>query len=75
MYGAEQPGQIARSDDASETNPHYYYQPEERASNLFMLICDEGWRSSIVASGMYEWAAKWLVEQLQRKPYAPNLRP
>jgi len=37
--------------------------------------CDEGWRTSVVCTGMYEWAADWLVEQLQGKPFAPGTRP
>ncbi len=75
MYGAEHPGQIVRSDDADTEKPHYYYQQQPDTRNHFMIICDEGWRSNIVCTGMYEWAAQWLVEQLQGKPYAPNTRP
>lgn len=45
------------------------------ATNLWLVTVDEGWRTSIVCSGMYEWAAHWLVEQIQHKPYAPDTRP
>lgn len=45
------------------------------ATRLFFVNCDEGWRVSIVCERMYEWAADWLVEVLQGKPYAPGRRP
>jgi hypothetical protein len=60
--------------DASEERPHYRYR-QETGTNAFLVVVDEGWRSSVVCSGMYEWAAKWLVAQLQGKPYAPDTRP
>lgn len=41
----------------------------------YMIICDEGWRSSIVANDMYEWAADWLLTVLGNRPYAPEGRP
>jgi len=40
------------------------------ATQTFMVVCDEGWRESIVCCSMYDWAADWLVEQIQGKPYA-----
>ena len=43
--------------------------PETEATKLFGISCDEGWRERILCTGMYEWAADWLVEQLQGKPY------
>lgn len=59
--------------------PVYAYQPHAArvgyATQIFMVTVDEGWRSSTLCSGMYEWAAKWLVEQLQGKPFAPETRP
>lgn len=42
---------------------------------LFMIVCDEGWRESIVCQAMYEWAADWLLGVLGRQPYAPEHRP
>jgi hypothetical protein len=53
--------------------PFYSKVDEDRgtATKLFMIVCDEGWRSSIVCNGLYEWAADWLVEQLQGKLFAP----
>ncbi len=70
----------------TEQRPHYSKFREEHRSktgpmklveshNLFGVQVDEGWRSSVVCSGMYEWAADWLVDQLQSKPYAPETRP
>lgn len=71
-------------DEASEETPHYYVSPSlsvtggsapPRESSTCMVIADEGWRQSVVCSGMYRWAADWLVEQLQGKPFAPGRRP
>lgn len=45
------------------------------ATARYMIICDEGWRSSIVAEGMYGWAADWLLEIIKGRPYAPTTRP
>jgi hypothetical protein len=50
-------------------------EPDPGATQLWFITCDEGWRSSIVCERMYEWAADWLVGQLQGKPYAPEHRP
>lgn len=49
--------------------------PPDHATPIFGISCDEGWRQSIVCTGMYEWAADWLVGELQDKPFAPNTRP
>ena len=60
----------------SKEKPLYYKAEaytahwQRTATMIFIIICDEGWRTSIVCGGMYEWAADWLVEQLQGKPYA-----
>lgn len=42
---------------------------------LYMVTVDEGWRQSILCTGMYEWAADWLVTELQGRPFAPEARP
>jgi len=61
---------------ASEETPKYRKVEEDHgATPTFMIVCDEGWRESIVCNGMYGWAADWLVRQLQGKPYAPTTRP
>jgi hypothetical protein len=52
--------------------PHYaaVLQDDGYATPRYMVTCDEGWRSSIVCEGMYGWAAEWLVDMLQGRPYA-----
>jgi hypothetical protein len=45
------------------------------ATQMWIVRCDEGWRESIVCEGMYEWAADWLIEQIQGRPFAPGARP
>lgn len=67
---------------ASEECPRYrkvneqreYHDPftghtRKTATQTFMIICDEGWRECIVCEHMYEWAADWLIEHIQGKPY------
>lgn len=52
-------------------NPFYRKVEEDHgATPTFMVVCDEGWKESIVCNGMYGWAADWLIEQIQGKPYA-----
>jgi hypothetical protein len=64
---------------AEPTTEHPVYSrvahDEGSATVRYMVICDEGWRQSIVCEGMYDWAAHWLIGQLQGKPYAPAGRP
>lgn len=61
------------------TEEHPIYRKVEHndgwATQLYLVICDEGWRESIVCERMYEWTADWLVEELQGKPYAPGRAP
>lgn len=61
----------------SEECPVYRARPDapDAAFAQWMVECDEGWRSTIVGSGMYEWAARWLAETLQGRPFAPGVRP
>ena len=62
--------------DASPERPNYWKVAEEKpspvATQTWMIVCDEGWRESIVCNRMYEWAADWLIKQIQGKPYAPG---
>lgn len=44
-------------------------------TQLWYIVCDEGWRDSIVCERMYEWTADWLLEVLGDRPYAPGHRP
>lgn len=64
---------------ATEQRPVYSASrealPQHDGTQLWCVWVDEGWRSTIVCSGMYQWAAEWLVEQLQGKPYASETRP
>lgn len=53
----------------SEQHPVYAKIPEASGSNLFILQCDEGWRTTVVASGMYEHVADWLISLIQGKPF------
>lgn len=65
------------TDEPTPENPVYrrVRQEGDGATRLYMVTCDEGWRSSIVCAGMYEWAAEWLAGVLGRQPYAPGARP
>ena len=62
---------------ATEYAPIYRKVLEEPllATRTYMIVCDEGWRESIVCNHMYEWAADWLLGVLSRQPYAPHHRP
>lgn len=62
------------SDPATPERP-IYRKVRPEGSRLFHIECDEGWRSSIVATGMYEWAADWLLVVLDRQRFAPGWRP
>ncbi len=66
------------SDEGAVERPIYSkfkHTDESHATALFGISCDEGWRESIVCTGMYEWAADWLLGQIQGKPYANERRP
>lgn len=65
----------ATPDDSPASPEAPLYRKTPGGNNLWMVTCDEGWRESIVGSGMYEWAADWLVGVLGRRPYAPETRP
>lgn len=40
-------------------------QDDGKATQLYLIACDEGWRESIVCTDMYGWAADWLIGQIQ----------
>lgn len=65
---------MAEHTDPTPERPVYAKerQDDTSATAFFMVTVDEGWRSSILCTGMYEWAADWLVEQLQGRPFAPG---
>jgi hypothetical protein len=57
--------------------PRYFRVAEADcgATQKWMIVCDEGWRQSIVCTDMYEWAADWLLGVIGQQPFAPELRP
>jgi hypothetical protein len=59
---------------ASPEKPIYQAvkQDDDYATTRYMIVCDEGWRQSIVCEDMYDWAAAWMVSVLGRRPYAPG---
>jgi len=56
--------------------PVYRKVNEQRntATEIFMIVCDEGWRESIVCTGMYEWSANFILSHIQGKPYNREIR-
>ena len=64
------------SDQASPKCPIYrkVLEAPVRPTRTFLIVCDEGWRESIVCTGMYEWDADWLLKTLEGKPYAEETR-
>lgn len=73
------PTMTLTASEPSEATPKYTKIPRNPAHTsgtaMYMIVVDEGWRSSILCDSMYEWAADWLVEQLQGKPFAPGKAP
>lgn len=64
------------TDLAIPERPRYFKVPHEEAfkTQLWFIVCDEGWRESIVCGQMHEWAADWLLEILDGRPFAPETR-
>jgi hypothetical protein len=61
-------------DPPTPEKPLYWkLRHNSNSGSLFLIVCDEGWRTSIVCEDMYEWAADWLIGELGRRPYAPGL--
>lgn len=65
------------SDKATPEHPVYrrVLDLNSGATPIYLIVCDEGWRESIVCSGMYDWAADWLLSLLDGRPYAPGFTP
>ena len=61
-------------EEASPTFPIYrkVADLESGGTQHWFIVCDEGWRETIVCDKMYEWAADWLLEVLDRRQFAPN---
>lgn len=67
--------QVSDTSDApppSPERPVYAKVREEDSRSFFAITCDEGWRSMIVCTSMYEWAADWLLGILGRRPFASS---
>lgn len=47
-------------------------KPNPEGTQLWGINCNEGWRESIVCTGMYEWVADWLLKVLGSTPYAQS---
>lgn len=60
------------SQDGSVERPLYHkvYEDRDTATKTYMIVCDEGWRESIICNNMYEYVADWLLSIIQFKPYA-----
>lgn len=63
------------SEDGSVESPIYskVLHNEKSATKWFFIVCDEGWRSSIVCEHMYEWCADWLIELIQGRPFVKDV--
>jgi hypothetical protein len=59
------------SEEATAAAPIYrkIAQDNSGATTMYMITCDEGWRSSIVCCDMYEQVADWLLGIVGRRPY------
>lgn len=55
------------SKTATQEAPHYrkVLQIGKSATNLYMIIVDEGWRTWILCTDMYEWSADGLLRILR----------
>ena len=63
--------ELSESDvPASPEHPIYKKVKGDNHSNFWMITCDEGWRTLIVCTDLYENVADWLVDILGRIPYA-----
>lgn len=62
----------ADAGEATEAHPNYLKVPRQDGSGLVMIVCDQGWRASVVCDGMRDAEADWLTDVLGRRPYAPG---
>jgi hypothetical protein len=58
---------VPEAKTASPEEPQYRKQREDttHATKMWMIVVDEGWRSWILCTDMYEWAADGLLEILR----------
>lgn len=68
-------GSEAERPEPSVNFPVYTKIRESPEPNLWIIRCNEGWRSSVVCGGMYEWAADWLLKVIDGRPFATKERP
>jgi hypothetical protein len=63
--------------EATPEAPIYRKVPHDDgwATQLYMIVCDEGWRESIVCERMYVWAADWLLDILGNHSYVNESKP
>jgi hypothetical protein len=70
---------MAVDETPEPTQEHPVYtmvvEDETSATQMYMIRCDEGWREMIVCTGMYRWAAEWLLGVLGNRPYADGNAP
>ena len=59
----------APSEEAPVYRKVYDRRDDGTRSSLCMITCDEGWRSLIVCTDMYEHVADWLLDLIGGKPY------
>ena len=64
----------APSEEAPVYRKVYDRRDDGTRSSLCMITCDEGWRSTILCSGVYERDADFLLSLLGRKSRLPSLR-
>lgn len=60
-----------RGSEPTPEHPVYAMVAENpgRATQRYLITWDEGWRQGIVAEGMYEPAARWLLTLMDGRPY------
>lgn len=67
MSGSDVTPSALRREPGTPDKPLYRKQRHERgeASNLFFVVVDEGWRTWILCTAMYEDKADRLIELLE----------
>jgi len=65
-------GTMKKVIEATEDAPIYRKVPHDDgwATQLWFIVCNEGWRESIVCERMFDWAADWLLDILDRRPFS-----
>lgn len=52
--------------------PVYTKGKQANSKNLWYIQADEGWKTSVLCVGMYEWQADWLLSLIQYQPMPPD---